>query len=142
MTLQEIKDKICDIRFEIENLSDECNNIWRETDNDNIGEIADYLSDALSEVAYKLSDLEDTNVEVAVLEESEEEDAETIADWWADLDLQDKCNLANIPYPTTNYGRGDEYFYAEERANKWWDSRTYEQKKEIYKENLAWWDKE
>ena len=140
MTLQEIKDKICDIRFEIENLSDECNNIWRETDNDNIGEIADYLSDALSEVAYKLSDLEDTNVEVAVLEETEEDDE--IEDWWYELGLVTKCELSNVPYPTTEYGRGDDYIDAEERANKWWNSRTNEQKKAVYKENLAWWDKE
>lgn len=57
---------------------------------------------------------------------------EEIADWWTDLDLCDKCELANVPYPTTNYGRGDEYYEAEERCSRWWYSRTYEQKKEIH----------
>ena len=145
MTIKEIKERICDIRMEIEELSDDCFHTFANADNPHTESVADYLQNELTAIAYKLSDLEDETEEQETDIDGESEsidDAETIADWWCDLDLQDKCNLANIPYPTTNYGRGDEYFDAEERANKWWDSRTYEQKKEIYEEQLAWWDKE
>ena len=145
MTLKEIKDKICDIRFEVENLADECNNLWRETDNDNISSIADYLGDELSEVAYKLCDLEDTEEEEKQEDEQDtttESQEDEIEDWWTDLGLAVKCELSNVPMPTSEYGRGDDYFYCEERCDKWWDSRTLEQKREIYHENLAWWDKE
>ena len=65
-----------------------------------------------------------------------------IEDWWCDLDLVDKCDKANVPYPTCDYGRGDEHYECEERCDKWWNSRTAEQKREIYEEDLAWWEKE
>ena len=141
MTIKEIKDKICDLRFEVENLADECNNLWRETDDDNISEIADYLNNELTEVAYKLSDLEDTEQEdYEQVETYEKEDADTICDWWSNLDLAVKCELSKVPMPTSEYGRGDDYYYCEERCNKWWQSRTLEQKREIYNENPDWWD--
>lgn len=144
MELKEIKAKICDLRLSIEELSEECFNLWKECGNPHTENVASYLQYELTTIACKLSDLEETEEQETDIDTESEsiEDAETIADWWTDLDLQDKCELANVPYPTTDYGRGDEYQDAEERADKWWHSRTYEQKKEIYEENLAWWDKE
>lgn len=144
MELKDIKSKICDLRFSIEELADECFNLWKECGDPHTESVAEYLQYELTAVASKLSDLEETEEQESDIDEESEsiENAETIADWWYELGLVTKCELANIPYPTTEYGRGDDYIEAEERANKWWDSRTYEQKKEIYEENLAWWDKE
>lgn len=144
MELKDIKAKICDLRFSIEELADDCFSFWRETHNPHQQSVAEYLQYELTAIATRLADLEETEEQESDIDgESESiEDAETISDWWCDLDLQDKCEYANIPYPTTEYGRGDEYQEAEERADKWWNSRTYEQKKEIYEEQLDWWDKE
>jgi hypothetical protein len=139
MELKDIKAKICDLRFSLEELADECFNIWKETNNPRTQEVAEFLQYELNCVTARLADLEETEDTDT---DTEDDDADTIADWWTDLDLQTKCELSNIPYPTCNYGRGDEYFEAEERATHWWNSRTYEQKKEIYEETLAWWDKE
>lgn len=138
MQLNEIKAKIADLRFSIEELADECFNLWKECGDEHTENVADFLHYELTAVACKLSDLEETDE----TEADADDDADTISDWWTDLDLRDKCDLANIPYPTCDYGRGDDYIEAEDRADKWWNSRTYEQKKEIYEENLAWWDKE
>lgn len=144
MELKDIKAKICDLRFAIDELSDECFNLWKECGDPHTESVAEYLQYELTAIATRLADLEETEEQESDIDgESESiEDAETIADWWYELGLVTKCELANIPYPTTEYGRGDDFIEAEERANKWWDSRTYEQKKEIYEENLAWWDKE
>ena len=144
MELKEIKAKIAELRNTATELADDCFSFWRETHNPHQQSVAEYLQYELTAISCKLGDLEETEEQETDIDgESESiEDAETIADWWTDLDLQDKCEYANIPYPTTNYGRGDEYQDAEERADKWWYSRTYEQKKEIYEEQLDWWDKE
>ena len=144
MELKEIKEKICDMRFSIEELADECFKLWKECGDPHTESVADFLHYELTAVACKLSDLEETEEQETDIDLEAEsiEDAEAIADWWDELGLVSKCDLANIPYPNTEYGRGDDYIEAEERANKWWYSRTYEQQKEIYAENLAWWDKE
>jgi hypothetical protein len=59
MTLQELKSAITDLRFKCEELEEEANNIWRETDNDEEGEIADWLGNELNGISYQLSNLED-----------------------------------------------------------------------------------
>ena len=134
MELKDIKAKICDLRFAIEELSDECFNLWKECGDPHTESVAEYLQYELTAIASKLSDLEETEEQETDIDgESESiDDADTIADWWTDLDLTDKCELANVPMPTTNYGRGDEYFECEVRCDKWWYSRTYVQKIEIY----------
>lgn len=144
MELKDIKAKIEELRNTATELAKDAYNIYKTTKNPHHADVADFLNYELTTIACKLADLEETEEQETDIDgESESiEDAETIADWWCDLDLQDKCELSNIPYPTTNYGRGDEYIEAEERADKWWNSRTYEQKKEIYEEQLDWWDKE
>lgn len=139
MELNEIKAKIADLRFSIEELADDCFSFWRETHNPHQQNVAEYLQYELTAIACKLSDLEETEehdeptlTDAQILGDTSE--ADTISDWWTDLDLCDKCELANIPYPTCDYGRGDDYIEAEDRANKWWNSRTYEQKKATYEE--------
>lgn len=145
MELNELLADIYELRtHHVEKLAESAYRIYKTTNNPHAKDVADYLHYELTAIACKLAELEETDEQETDIDgESESiDDADTIADWWCDLDLQDKCEYANIPYPTTNYGRGDEYFEAEERCDKWWHSRTYEQKKEIYEENLAWWDKE
>ena len=138
MELKDIKAKIADLRFSIEELSDECFNLWKESGDTHTESVAEYLQYELTAIACKLGDLEETEEET---ETDIDAESDMIADWWTDLELRDKCELANIPYPTNDSGRGEEYFDAQERADKWWNSRTYEQKKAIYEENLAWLDK-
>ena len=144
MELKDIKEKIAELRTSASELANECYLLRARTNNPHTISVADYLNYELTAIACKLAELEETDEQETDIDgESESiDDADTIADWWCDLDLQDKCELSNIPYPTTNYGRGDEYFETEERCDKWWHSRTYEQKKEIYEEQLDWWDKE
>ena len=139
MELKEIKAKIADLRYAIEELADECDTLWRETEDTNTEQIADYLHGELQDIAYKLSDLEDTEEET---EENTERKEEFFDDWWGELDTMQKCQLANVPYPTEEDGRGENLMEAEDRANKWWNSRTTAQKEEIYKDNSDWWDNE
>lgn len=138
MKLNEIKEKIAELRNSVDDTANECWKLWTEHKDTHTENVANYLYYELTCIKAKLSDLEETED----TETDTDDEEETILDWWTDLDLRDKCELANIPYPTCDYGRGDDYIEAEERANTWWNSRTYEQKKEIYEENLAWWDKE
>ena len=139
MELNEIKQKICDLRFQIEELAEECDTLWKETDNPTIERIADYLHGELNDVAYKLSDLEDTEEET---EENTERKEEFFDDWWGELDTMQKCQLARVPYPTEEDGRGENLMEAEDRARRWWNSRTTAQKEETYKDNSDWWDNE
>ena len=142
MELKEIKQKICDLRFQIEELAEECDTLWRETDNTTTEKIADYLHGELNDIAYRLSDLEDTQEEGELTLDTEKDALETLDDWWDNQDTKQKCEIANVPYPTTNDGRGEEQWYAEERCDKWWNSRTLIQKQEIHEEHSAWWDNE
>lgn len=144
MELHDLLAEIKELRHITENLGQCAYDLFKTTNNPHVESVADYLHYELTAIACKLQDLEETEEHESDIDgESESiEDADTIADWWTDLDLCDKCELANVPMPTTDYGRGDEYYECEERCDKWWNSRTYDQKKEIYEENLAWWDKE
>ena len=137
MELNEIKAKIAELRTSASELANECYLLRARTNNPHTISVADFLHYELTAIACKLSDLEETEEQESDIDGESEtiEDAETISDWWTDLELRDKCELANIPYPTNTDGRGEELIEAEERANKWWDSRTYEQQKEIYNEN-------
>ena len=137
MELKEIKSKIAELRNTATELADDCFSFWRETHNPHQQSVAEYLQYELTAISCKLGDLEETEeTETDIDAESESlEYADTIADWWTDLDVDIKCELANIPYPTDDSGRGEAFFIAEDRADKWWNSRTYEQKKEIYEEN-------
>lgn len=139
MELKEIKAKIAELRTSASELANECYLLRARTNNPHAISVADYLNYELTAIACKLGDLEETEEET---ETDIDAESDMIADWWTDLELRDKCELANIPYPTNDSGRGEEYYDAQERADKWWNSRTYEQKKAIYEENLAWWDKE
>ena len=103
MELKEILQRICDLRFEIENLADECDTLWRDTDNSATESVANYLYLELLDVAYKLANLEDTEEET---EENTERKEEFFDDWWGELDTMQKCQLANVPYPTEEDGRG------------------------------------
>ena len=131
MTLDEIKSEICNLRCSIEELSDECWKLWTNTDDKKIESIADYLHYELTNVACRLSDLEETETDEEITPASWDE---TIDDWWDYLDNVDKSEIANIPMPTHTDGRGEEQMEFEDRCLKWWNSRTCEQKQEIYKE--------
>lgn len=137
MELKDIKEKIAELRTSASELANECYLLRARTTNPHEISVAEYLQYELTGISVKLADLEETEGQETDIDgESESiEDAETISDWWTDLELRDKCELANIPYPTNTDGRGEELLETEERANKWWDSRTYEQKEEIYNEN-------
>ena len=138
MELHELLADIHELRtHHVERLAESAYNLFKTTNNPHVESVADYLHYELTTIASKLQDLEDTqeHEDYDVIETYETEDASEICDWWTGLDLVSKTELANVPMPTTDYGRGDEYFECEERCNKWWYSRTYEQKKEIYDEN-------
>ncbi len=137
MELNEIKAKIAELRRTATELADECYQLRARTANPHQKSVADYLQYELTAISCKLSDMEETEehdkptlTDAQILGDTSE--ADTISDWWTDLELCDKCELANIPYPTCDYGRGDDYIEAEDRADKWWNSRTYEQKKDIH----------
>ena len=139
MTLQEIKNQICDLRCSIEELSEECFKLWHETSDKHEESLADYLHYELTAIAAHLSDLEESEEEDT---DAEAGDMDEIEDWWCELDYADKSEISNIPQPTAIDGRGECWCEFEDRANKWWNSRTDAQKREIYGETLAWWDKE
>ena len=61
MELKEILAKICEIRFELEELADECNELWRES-NGETADTASFLGDELGILASNLSELEDTEI--------------------------------------------------------------------------------
>ena len=137
MELNEILADIYELRtHHVEKIAQSAYNLFKTTNNPHTKDVADYLHYELMVIATKLADLEETeeHEDYEQIETYETQDASEICDWWCDLDLTDKCELANVPMPTTDYGRGDEYFECEERCDKWWYSRTYEQKKEIHDE--------
>lgn len=144
MELNEILAKIAELKNSVSELANECYLLRSRNNNPHTIAVADYLNYELTGIACHLSDLEETKQEEDTTppDEDSTDDADTIEDWWCDLDLSDKCEIANLPYPTHDSGRGEEFCEAEDRCDKWWDSRTNEQKREIYEENLAWWDKE
>ena len=139
MTIQEIKNQICDLRFTMEELADECFTLWQSAEDNRTESVADYLHYELTAIAAHLSDLEDTDAQES---EKVEEGMEEINDWWDNLDNVDKSEISNTPQPTTFDGRGEYMCEFEDRVNKWWESRTNAQKREIYEDNMAWWDKE
>ena len=135
MTIQEIKTKICDLRCSVEELSEECWNLWQETEDKRTESLADYLHYELTAIACHLSNLEDTEEEDKEEKENAWWDTCHLDEWWDTLDNADKADLANIPQPTRDDGgRGDNEFEFQERTSKWWNSRTLEQKGEIYKD--------
>ena len=136
MTLEEIKSEICNLRCSIEELSDECWKLWTGTEDKKIESVADYLHYELTNVACRLSDLEETETETDEPIIAPWDD--TIEDWWDNLDYVDKSEIANVPMPTNTDGRGEELLEFDERCLKWWNSRTSEQKHEIRKE----WERE
>ena len=143
MTIEEIKSKICDLRCSVEELQEQAQNLWKETDDKRTENVADYLHYELTTIASHLADLEDSQVDE---DEANEHQNDNLNDWWDELDNVEKSEIANIPMPTADDGgRGDNQFEFDERTRKWWDSRTLEQKQEIYEDNLdtlPWWDKE
>ena len=135
MSIAEIKSKICDLRCSIEELSDECFNLWKETEDKRTESIADYLHYELTTITSHLADLEDTEEEDTEADEQMPWDVCHLDEWWEDLDTLDKSELANIPFPSSDDGgRGDNQYEFDERVSKWWNSRTLEQKGEIYKD--------
>ena len=142
MELKEIKQKICELRCEVEELSEECFSLWKDTFDINTENVANYLHYELTDIATRLSDLEDTDDDSDTHPDTEDDALETLDDWWGEQDTMQKCELANVPYPTEEDGRGENLMEAEDRADRWWNSRTLEQKQEIHEEHSAWWDNE
>lgn len=128
MTLEEINARICSIRCEIEELQEEVHQLWIDADDSRTEELADYIENELGIAAAKMSELEDMEVG------DEGETDEELEDWWYDLPVDDKETLSGIPYPTSFSGRGDEDYEFTERTSKWWNSRTSEQKRDLYDE--------
>lgn len=135
--LQIIMRKVISLSSSVSELSRDCSRLHMETNNPHTENVTDYLRNELAIIAdelYRLSETRLTEDYSPDLECESVEDAEEVMDWWDGLDLADKCDIANIPTPSSNDGRGDEHYYAEERADKWWYSRTYEQKMKAYEE--------
>jgi predicted nuclease with TOPRIM domain len=125
MTLEEIKTKICDLRCSVEELQEESNNLWKETEDKHVESLAEFLETELGYIAYRLSELEDMETET---EETEDED---VQEWWDDLGNDDKASLVGIPAPSRNDARGDEQCEFDDFCNKWWNAKTISQKKKI-----------
>ena len=145
MELNELLTDIHELRTNhVEKIAESVHKLWKTTGDSHVQDATYYLYYELIAIASKLADLEETEEQETDISGDTERivEADTISDWWTDLELRDKCEIANIPYPTSTDGRGEELLETEERADRWWNSRTYEQKEEIYEENLAWWDKE
>ena len=135
MTLEEIKSKICDLRVAVEELQEEAKTL------DNLN-ISDFLDCELGYISYRLSELEDMQID-------SEGNADTdgleigLQEWWEDLGNDDKASLVGIPAPSRNDARGDEQYEFDEYCNKWWEAKTISQKQETYKEwsdELPWWE--
>lgn len=135
MNIEEIKSRICDLRCSVEELAEESFSLWQESSNPHTMDVADYLHYELQTIASRLADLEDTEAteDFTPTEDEDGMTADELYDWWADLDTIDISEIACIPMPNYNDGgRGDNYWEFEERARKWWNSRTLQQKREIY----------
>ena len=134
MTIEEIKSKICDLRCSVEELQEQAQNLWKETDDERTESLADYLDNELGYVAYKLSELEELDTDS---EGNPDTDGleDGLNEWWDDLSNEEKTNISGIHFPTADDGgRGDNDFEFTERTNKWWNSRTISQKREIQAE--------
>ena len=58
MTLYEIRSRICDIRCELEELADNANDLWAESEDEEISEQANDLCYSLNDIAGELAELE------------------------------------------------------------------------------------
>ena len=138
MTLEEIKSKICDIRCELEELADDARQLFCETDNKRIENVANYLEDELTIIAGNLSDLEDVEFDEDYLDECANEHLD---EWWNELSNEETAEISGIPFPAyDDGGRGDNEYEFKDRTDKWWNARTTEQKQEIYDHYSSWWD--
>lgn len=59
MTLQDIRERISDLRFQIEELQDDAHKIWVEAKDRDTEETASEIDNELGYIAYRLSDLEE-----------------------------------------------------------------------------------
>lgn len=128
MTLEEIKSKICDLRFSVEELQEEAQNLWRETDDKRIENVAIYLDNELGYIAYRLSDLEDIKTDT---EENADTDGieEGLDEWYFDLSYNDRARLCGISTPGN--GRDDLCEFLD-HTEKWWNAKTIAQKQQEY----------
>lgn len=131
MTLEEIKSKICDLRCSVEELQEESNNLWKETEDKHVESLAEFLETELGYIAYRLSELEE-------IETDSEGNPDTdgledgLQEWWDDLSNDDKSSIVGIPAPSRNDARGDEQYEFDDYCNKWWNAKTIAQRQEIY----------
>lgn len=139
MTLEEIKSKICDLRCSVEELQEESNNLWKETEDKSAESLAEFLDCELGYIAYRLEELEEVQIDS---EGNPDTDGLEVGlnEWWDDLSNDDKSSLVGIPAPSRNDARGDEQYEFDEYCNKWWNAKTIAQKQETYKENMPWWE--
>ena len=144
MTIDEIKTKICDLRCSVEELQEQAQELWRETEDERTEKVADYLDNELGYIAYRLSELEELqtdsegNVDTDGLEVG-------LQEWWEELPNDEKASLVGIPAPSGNDARGCDQYEFDEYCNKWWNAKTISQKQETYKEwadEMPWWEKE
>ena len=142
MTLEEIKSKICDLRCSVEELQEESHNVWVNAESNSTEEnVASFLDDALGYIAYRLSELEEMqidsegNVDLDGLESG-------LNEWWEDLGNDEKASIVGIPAPSNDSAA--QYDFSE-YCEKWWNAKTISQKQETYKEwadEMPWWEKE
>lgn len=59
MTLQDIKERISELRFQVEELQDDAHKIWVESTDQETDEISSEVENGLENIAYQLSDLEE-----------------------------------------------------------------------------------
>ena len=59
MTLQDIKERISELRFQVEELQDDAHKVWVESTDRDTEETASEIDNELGYIAYRLSDLEE-----------------------------------------------------------------------------------
>lgn len=124
MTIDEIKSKICDLRIAVDELQEEAKTLDNE-------KIADFLDCELGYISYRISELEDMQID-------SEGNADTdglevgLQEWWDDLSNDDKSSIVGIPAPSRNDARGDEQYAFDDYCNKWWNAKTIAQKQQEY----------
>ena len=136
MTLEEIKSKICDLRCSVEELQEESNNLWKETEDKHVESLAEFLETELGYIAYRLGELEDLQIDSEGNADTEGIEY-SLQEWWDDASNEEKARIVGIPAPSND--SAEQYDFAE-YCNKWWNAKTLAQKQEIYKDNMPWWE--
>lgn len=132
MTLEEIKSKICDLRCSVEELQEESHKVWVNAESPSTEEnVASFLEDALGYIAFRLSELEEMQIDS---EGNPDTDGleDGLQEWWDDLSNDDKSSIVGIPAPSRNDARGDEQCDFDDYCEKWWKAKTISQRQKVY----------